>query len=427
MDELSFEIRGTGSLRRQTHDPRRATLTYLLLGASAVLVASGKWPSNPQASLTLSPAAFDFGLRPVGAAPLLQMFTLGNSGAGPAVLGQFRLAGEHAEAFELRTLSCSGQSLPAKSQCQVAVAFSPSHVGTQSARIELVNAAGGVMQSARLMGAGRAPVAPPPPPPPPPPQSQPAILKVDPEFKFAPVVLGGQAALSVVLSNVGGEELQISGAHMETEGPIQLASPFEPVRISPNNASNLDVVFRPEKAGRFQATLLVDSNTQPSLVRVQLYGTASPPPVPRARLTLNPPQFGVPGTIAIATVTNVGEGMLTLGRAVIQGNYAKMFLIREDKCWGRSLRTDESCQVQAYFVGPARAGFGEFFGAAKALLVIEDNTAEKSSSVELVGGADRKPPTAGTYVPINPNALKFREVQKMTQPKPSVLQPPVIK
>lgn len=122
--------------------------------------------------------------------------------------------------------------------------------------------------------------------------------------------------------------------------------------------------------------------------------------------------------------------MLTLGSAAIEGNYAKMFLIQENKCSGRSLKADEPCTVQVYFVGPAAAatGYLMYRGPAKATLVIEDNTAEKSSSVELIGGAKQKPPSAGTNVPaINPNALKFREAQKMIQPKSPLLQQPVIK
>jgi hypothetical protein len=353
---------------------------------------------------------------------LLQVFTLGNAGAVPAVLGQFRLAGEHPEAFELRTLSCSGPSLPAKSQCQVAVTFSPSHVGAQAARIEIVDAAGSVLQSARLTGVGSTGEPSPPTP------RQPAILKVAPEFEFAPVVLGGHAPLSVALSNAGGEMLEISDARIETEGPIKLASVFEPVRISPNSVSNLEVVFRPEMQGKFQATLLVYSNTEPSPVRVRLSGTASTPPVPRARLTLNPPRFGAPGTTATATVTNVGEGVLSLGRAAIQGDYAKMFQIQQDGCWGHALKRDESCPVQMYFVGPAKAGFGEFFGAAKAMLVIEDNTAEKSSSLELIAGADQKSPPVGKYQPAdNLNTLRLREIQKMIQVKPPLVQRPIPK
>lgn len=117
--------------------------------------------------LVVEPAALEFGRREVGSGPSSpQTVTVRDLGAAPLSIGLVAVGGPGAAAFTIVSDDCSGATLQAGDDCELAVAFTPSAATPWGADVEIP---GPEIGSVALHGAG---TNPPPPPPPPPGPSQ---------------------------------------------------------------------------------------------------------------------------------------------------------------------------------------------------------------------------------------------------------------
>ncbi|SRR6266496_1143738 len=103
-------------------------------------------------TLTASPASLSFGTQPVGNASLAQAEALTNSGTSALVITGITIAGSDAADFG-NTNNC-GASLPAGTNCTIAVTFTPGQLGPRAAAITVTDNSVGSPHAFSMDGTG---------------------------------------------------------------------------------------------------------------------------------------------------------------------------------------------------------------------------------------------------------------------------------
>ena len=106
----------------------------------------------------VAPPSIDFGPVTVDQSSAPQTVTVGNPGPGPLTISTVRVTGAQDGNFRTSADTCSGATVASDSSCSVAVTFSPTASGTDSASLQITDDAADSPQSVPLSGA--TPVAP---------------------------------------------------------------------------------------------------------------------------------------------------------------------------------------------------------------------------------------------------------------------------
>jgi hypothetical protein len=124
-----------------------------------------------------------------------------------------------------------------------------------------------------------------------------------------------------------------------------------------------------------------------------------PCPVPRARVSPNPVEFGqaqigTTGATRTVTVESTGTAPLVVSSVTLGGSAASEFaiIVTPDRCSGRTLAPGQTCQEQVQF-RPTNVG------DRTATLSVTDNASDSPQRVTLHGVGSRRPVPAATLVP----------------------------
>ena len=138
------------------------TFTPTLKGVrKGTLVFNDNAPNTPQTvalsgtgeSISLSPAALNFGAVVVGVTSASKSITVSNVGTTTVIFTGFSLAGTAAADYLVTANSCGATLAPAAS-CSVTIAFKPTTRGTRGARLNVQNDGGGSPAVTTITGVG---------------------------------------------------------------------------------------------------------------------------------------------------------------------------------------------------------------------------------------------------------------------------------
>jgi hypothetical protein len=104
------------------------------------------------AVVSLSPTSLAFGSQPADVTSTAQTVTLSNTGNATLSIGSLAFTGTNASDFA-QADTC-GSSLVASANCTIAVMFTPSVTGTESASLSIADNSSGSPQKVPLSGAG---------------------------------------------------------------------------------------------------------------------------------------------------------------------------------------------------------------------------------------------------------------------------------
>ena len=139
---------------------------------------------------------------------------------------------------------------------------------------------------------------------------------------FGSVAAGSSKTLTITATNSGPDSVTVSSAAISTQY-FALVSPSLPVSVAAGQSATISIVFTPNAAGAFNATLSINSDASNSVMNISLTGTATG--ISAGQLTLNPTgdDFGnvTVGTKSSQTVTltNVGGSSVNISQASVSG------------------------------------------------------------------------------------------------------------
>ncbi|HET7037001.1 MAG TPA: N,N-dimethylformamidase beta subunit family domain-containing protein, partial [Thermomicrobiaceae bacterium] len=225
-------------------------------------VGAGSAPL-PIPVVSLSPASLTFADQVLNSTSAAQTVTLTNSGAAPLTISSIGVTGSNPGDFA-QTTNC-GSSLAAGASCSINVTFTPTAAGSRTARLTLVDNAGGSPQSVALAGSGTA-----------------ATLSLSaPSLAFGTQPNGTpSAAQTVTVTNSGAAALTISSLGFSGADPGDFAQtttcPLSPSTLGAGASCRISVTFVPTAAGSRSATLTLTDNAADSPQSVALSGSGSP-------------------------------------------------------------------------------------------------------------------------------------------------------
>jgi hypothetical protein len=294
---------------------------------------------NP-ASLSVTPATFDFGNVAVAAAiKPTQTFTITNTGDVPSGTVAIALA-SGAPDFALQNSTCPA-TLASGASCSVDVLFAPGTPGSKSGSFTVAASPGG-SKTVTLAGFGTAPA-----------NLQISATTID----FGHIVLGDHVDGSVVISNVGSDP----------SGPLSIAlTGSQHFTVIGNSCGatlaglqtcTVSLRYMPDVAGSHSATLSTAASPGGSLT-TSLTGSAEAPVAATLLAPVSVDFGGVAfGSTTTQTITfkNVGQttvGPLATGGSTVESPFPELapaFSVVGNGCLGVTLAQGQSCQMVVQF------------------------------------------------------------------------------
>lgn len=323
----------------------------------------------PVNGLTIGPVQVAFDPQELNSISPARFITLANDGPANARIGPLTLTGANWTAYTYSLEACPGQTVQPGKPCRVEIHFHPVQQGIQSAKLEIGDASGEIVQSIALTGAGVAPQRP-----------APAVIELPLPPNLAPPVT--PVRMPVVVSN-----------------PI-LAPPrgYRPVPA-------LRPPIRPATAST--------PASAPTPATAPIKDAAPPPeptPVPPAKIPagvaiaqLEPSSIEFqPQTVKTfsersVTLSNSGTAAFSVSMVRIEGDHLDDFAVTDDGCSWKSLSPREGCTIRVRFtphdVGPHTAA-----------LAIFDNAGGGEQTAPLYGKGTPAPLPIAT---LQPNPVEF--------------------
>lgn len=330
-------------------------------------------------AITLSDTDLDFGEQQTGTQSASQTVTVTSTGTAALHVGAVTISGLP---FVLVGNTCTAPLAPSET-CAIEVRFDPIATGMAIGTLTIGSNAADSPHTVSLSGTGIAPPAP-------------GVILSTTGLSFGDQQTGTtSAARPVTLTNSGTAPLAI--------GEIAASGDFAqtndcPSTLAASAGCTISVTFAPATTGERTGTLTITSNAASSPDSIPLDGSGSAPPTPVLALSTTSLDFGnqQTGTISAAqrvTVTNTGDGQLTLGTPTLSGAVGQ-FSIAENGCLGASLSRDETCYLDLTFAPTGT-------GPQSATLTLPSNAASTPDGVALSGMG-----TAPAFS-VTPNPLDF--------------------
>jgi hypothetical protein len=198
------------------------------------------------------------------------------------------------------------------------------------------------------------------------------IASVDPtHLDFAPQEVQTLSPLQVVtVTNVGGEDLTVSGFNLFGEAFTVSGQTCVGTTLAPGAACELTVRFFPPSVGDFSGAITIESNSFFSPPGLTLFGVGIEPAA-EAIASLSPTSITFPdqvvgklGPTASVVLTNTGTDTLTVTGYQFSSS---AFVIRNDGCIAVPVQPGASCQFEVGFLPTSTGSFTD-------TLVVQSNS-----------------------------------------------------
>ena len=350
MSQIADQHVRTGTLT--VHDDAGNSLTNPNSGGNSQSVPLTG--SLAQSAVTLRPDSLTF-TQNVGSPSGPQTLRLTNSGAAPLHLSGIRNDGDFTE-----TNDCPPALAPGAG-CSVTVTFVPTTTGERDGYLVVSDDSLDSPQRVPVVGIATL-----------------AMANLGPDrLNFTQNGGTPSSPQTAILTNTGSGPLTIE--NISTSGDYR-ATPHCPAVLLPQQSCTIVVSFTPQASGERKGSLIVtdDANAAPgSQEMVRLYGFAHQAVGTLSAAVVNPAaNVGTAASPARVTVTNTGDGPLTLRGVAISGPAAAEYS-QVNTCRA-GLPVGASCTLTVNFTPRA-------YGTRSATLTLFDDAAGGSQSIALRG------------------------------------------
>jgi hypothetical protein len=211
-------------------------------------------------------------------------------------------------------------------------------------------------------------------------QQQGSVLSTNNSTRaFGAVSAGSSKTLTVNVQNSGPNAVTISSAAI-TSQYFSLTAPSLPATVASGQSSTISVMFSPNAAGTFNATLSITSNASNSVTTITLTGSSSSSSSSPGELTLNPTSETFPSVAvgaqqsATVTLTNVGGSSVDISQASVTGTGFQLSGISTPL----TLAASQSTTFTVTFAPEAT-------GSASGTVTIASNASNPSLTMDLSG------------------------------------------
>jgi hypothetical protein len=382
---IDFTLGGTGVGSAVTGADGTATLSNVpLTGITAgiypgAIAASfigdeDDGPSSDSNTLTVltpatvspSPASWDFGGQRVGTTGGAKTFTITNPGEETLAITDASLGGTSPGEFVESADTCSGAHLATGDTCTVDIAFQPSGTGAEAASLDITSNARSSVDHLGLSGTG----------------IQPAVSPSPGSKDFGEQRVGTQsAAQTFTITNSGTDTLNLATVALggsDAGQYVESNDGCDHQAIAPDDTCTVDVAFKPTATGAHNAASLdVTSDAPSSVDHLGLSGTGIQPavsPSPGSK-DFGEQRVGTQSAAHTFTITNSGTDTLDVATVALGGADAGQYVESNDHCDHQAIAPNDTCTVDVAFKPTGT-------GAATASL---DITSDAPSSVDHLG------------------------------------------
>jgi hypothetical protein len=322
---------------------------------------------------SVAPVTLNFGTVSVGATAQTQVVTLSNTGSAALNVTAISIAGTNATEFSLvasgnTPCPTSSGSVPIGGSCTMGVNFAPKTPGTKSATLSFADNAAGTPQTVALSGTG-----------------QTTAIQIAPtSLTFSGQSVGTKSApQSITITNAGTSALAINGVTISGSNPGDFAQSNNcPPSLGANATCTVNVTFQPGATGPGSASISISDDAPNSPQTVALTGTGRQAAVtlaPAGAINFGNQAAGIPSTPVSVTVTNSGNGALTISKISFTGANAGDFT-ETDTC-NTSVPAGGTCAIQITF----KPQCANSPAARAASLNIADNAPGSPQTIALSG------------------------------------------
>jgi Abnormal spindle-like microcephaly-assoc'd, ASPM-SPD-2-Hydin/Beta-propeller repeat len=310
--------------------------------------------------VVLNPTSLTFASASVNSTSAAQTVTLSNTGNATLNIGNIQMSGDFAQ-----TNNCPS-SLGFGSSCQFQITFTPTEGGSRTGSMTLTDDAPDSPESVTLSGSGFVTTG----------TVSPGTLS------FGNQNLNVASAAQVVtVTNTGGNVMTVSG--VSTTGDFSQTNNCSSLAADGGTCA-ISVIFTPTTSGSRSGTLVINDNAQgnPHSVSLGGMGIAGTASLSAASLSFTPLNVGATSAAQTLTITNTGNGPLTISSIQVNGDFAQT-----NNC--TTVAATSSCAVQVTFT-PSSSG------SRTGNLTITSSAIGSPQSVSLTGsGIDFSMPSSG--------------------------------
>jgi hypothetical protein len=319
------------------------------------LVGNGSSPI-----VVLNPTGLTFASAPVNSTSSAQTITLSNTGNATLNISNIQMSSDFAQ-----TTNCP-PALGFGTSCQFQVTFTPTAGGARPGSLVLTDDAPDSPQTISLSGSGFVTTG-----------------TVSPSsLSFGNVDVSASSTAQVVtVTNTGGNVMAVSGV----TAPGDFSQTNNCSSIAANGGTcTVNVTFAPTVSGSRTGTLTINDNAQgnPHAVALSGMGIAGTADLSATSLTFSALNVGATSTAQTLTITNSGNGPLTMNSIQVTGDFAQT-----NNC--STVAATATCSVQVTFTATSS-------GTRTGSLFLTSSAVGSPQSVSLTGsGIDFQMAAAG--------------------------------
>ncbi len=361
------------------------TLTHNANAGSDTIALSGTGTIGAT-TISINPTTLDLGSSPVGTATASKNVSLSNTGNANLVISSIAVSGPNAADFTF-TGPALPQSVSPGGFSFATITLNPSAVGTRTATLTITSNAAGSPHTVSLTGSGA---------------GTPIIaLSPQPSLDFGNQNLNTTSApFSVTISNTGTDNLVISSLSVTgtNASEFTFTPPTLPLTIAAGANVTVPVKFTPINSGARSASFRVADNSagSPHLLPLTGTGTIASLGIAPPSVTFGSRPIGTTSSPTVVTLTNTGNGVLTISAIAVTGAQAGDFALTGLPALPATLQSNASATFSVTFTPTGT-------GPRSASVSITDNGTGNPHSVPLAGTAT----AAGPGIDIAPASIPF--------------------
>ena len=303
--------------------PRYGSISLPDQYTTHTLLLSGN--GHGTASVAVTPSALSFGTVAINSTSTAQTVTVSNIGTAAIALSPAGISGD----FFLAANACE-TTLAAGATCALTINFAPTASGLRTGALTVTDAIGTHVIALSGNGTGQ------------------AIVTLTPAaVTFATTTVGVTSAALTVQVNNGGTVAAVLSTPVIT-GDFTVTGSTCGGTLAPLTSCSLTVVFLPTAAGVRNGLLSVSDTQGNHTTALTGNGTAGVLVITPASLQFPATALGGISAAQAVVVTNTGNGALTIGSAVVAGDYAAT-----GNCAATTLAAGTSCSVAVTFTPTA--------------------------------------------------------------------------
>ena len=351
------------------------TITDNATGSPQTITLTGTGTPPPAPVVSLSVSTLTFTNQQINTASAAQTVTLTNTGNAALNITSIAVTGANSGDYA-QTNTCGSSVAANNGTCTISVTFTPTATGSRAASVTVTDNAAGSPHAITLTGTGTPPPAP-------------VVSLSTPSLTFVGQQVGTTSpAQTVTLTNTGNAVLNITsiGVTGTNIGDYAQTNTCGSSVAANNGTCTISVTFAPTAAGTRTASVTVTDNAAGSPHAVTLSGNGLAAPVvslSTSNLTFAMQSLGVPSAAQSVTLTNTGNGALTITSIAITGVNNGDFS-QSNNCGNSVAANNGNCTINVTFT-PAGAG------ARSAAVTITDNAAGSPHSISLNGTGSSSP------------------------------------